>query len=282
MSLKAYNGMMTKNGYDFLQRNVIGYMPEFKAASQKALAKAYAKCIVDLADNCKKGLNPTLFLMQSKSSYEEELISKVDSNTTVLSYIFQCAKILSKSLFVNDFTVQLNLAIESTPSKILVMPNILVKKHKSILLQFLDDWYAQNQTDPDEDVPAPIWEERCNDWWNFGNKRHYQSRITLFDPTDHWNDLVDDFRGEELIESILAEIDDEKRKKSLYRDLHYAIYLKDKGIASKDAKMGDYFGFTNFLETEQAQQDLEKIKQTNPIELVKIDAAFLNSKYPSS
>ena len=50
MSLKAYDGMMTRKGFLYFQEKVKENIPRFKESSIKQLAKTYAEIFVRYAD----------------------------------------------------------------------------------------------------------------------------------------------------------------------------------------------------------------------------------------
>lgn len=166
MSLKAYDGMMSRKGIKYIQDEIIKNLPKFREVSVNKLAKKYAELFVDYVDDghdIKK-------LFKFDVGNQKDLKSKmddieIDDNTTVFSYIFQASEILSEGHFRNSFMIHLNMSLQViNDEKILVYPNIIINEHKNILLEFLEDWNYQNQSDPDEDVPTEEWEERGKDW----------------------------------------------------------------------------------------------------------------------
>lgn len=175
------------------------------------------------------------------------------------------------------------MSLEVKGDKILVYPGIFVPEHRKILLSFLDDWYAQNQCDPDENVPESEWEERCKDWNNFSETRGFSMNITLFDSKHYWDNIIDFFRGDELINGILSEIpSDEDRKNSIWKTDF--INEKMKEYLPENPEMYDYssafFKANDFYRSDEGQKEFELFKTNNPIELKKIDADFLlNEKF---
>lgn len=277
MSLKAYDGMMTKKGFTYLTDSIKENLPKFKEASKNALAKAYAEVIQSHVDG---GMSAkTALLYEAQASIDKEQIEKINTtDVTLFSYVFQCAKILSKSYFANDFTVHLNLTIEPVGKKILVYPNILVKEHKEILLTFLTDWYCQNQSDPDEDVPRREWKAREKDWMNFNEVRGLQTQIKILDPTHYWNDLVDEFRGKELVQSILTHIPSyEERKINLLRRKFIDNFSQknlDEGSSMSDVTRR-YFSAIDFIETETGKAELALFSKNTVIDIPLIDEEFI-------
>ena len=278
MSLKAYNGMMTKKGLAYIQENLKNKLPEFENASFSHLAKSYAKIIVNHVD--KETELRTGIEFQNQTSKDKELIKQIDTNdTTILSYLFHCAKVLSKSDFANDFTVQLNMSLEVKGRKILVYPNILVPEHRKILLSFLEDWYAQNQCDPDENVPRRQWNQRCKDWWDFDNTRGLEIKICLFDSNHYWNNIVDRFRGDEMIEQILEKVpDDKSRKEEIWKLDFLNSLIKEEVSEQKEEKsdsMKAYWKSLDYYKSKEGQVAFKLFKKNNPITLKKIDKEFL-------
>lgn len=275
MSLKAYNGLKTNEGLFYIQEKLKENFPKFKEASENKIAKSYANLILDLVD-FNQSLKSKLYLL-SESKKDELEINKIekDEKTTLLSYLFQIARVLSKSDFANDFTAHLFINIEAKKERILCYPNILVEEHKKILDSFLDDWYAQNQTDPDESVPEEEWNERCEDWWKFGDNG-FHITIKLFDPHSYSDNLLINLRGEKLIEKILNYIPSDTERfenisKYKFIDLKTAEYLKE-----NNDKMGSYFSVIDLLQTEIGKKEFESFKEENPIKLKEINYEFLN------
>jgi hypothetical protein len=277
MSLKAYDGMMTKENLLYFHENLKENLPKFKKASEKHLAKAFAECFLMYTDEGKS-------LAMLKSSMEFKAINsvndkrgleeiKIDNSTTILSYLFQCAKVLSKSDYKNDFTSHLCIAFEPIKDKILVYPNICVEEHRQILLSFLTDWYAQNQCDADEKVSKKEWKQRCKDWYGFNETKGLQIEIILFDPKHYWNNLFNDFRGEELINAILTEIPSNQTRKQAIWKKKFLSQLMEK---NKDAgSSASYFNSLDFMRSPQGQVELKEFQKNNPIKLTKIDQKFI-------
>lgn len=284
MSLKAYDGMMTRKGFHYLQEKIKEYLPEFRKASEEQVFKAYAKLIYEHADgyfDVVSSINFTVCNSKEDKSKIEEI--KVDEKTTLISFLYQSAKILSRSYFVNDFCVHLYLTLESKhPKKILVYPNILVEKHKKILLNFLNDWYAQNQCDADEKVSSKQWKERCDDWWGFNETRGLKSQIVLFDPQSYTDNLVDRLRGEDLINGILTFIpSDEKRINKIHSRAFINLLTqryKDEDTSGETDTFRFFWNAESYLRTDEGQKEFEEYKKNNPISLTKIDAEYLDSK----
>lgn len=255
MSLKAYNGMMTKKGFKYIQDETIKRIDKFKEVSKDQIAERYSDLFVeylDLEDSIQTNLrfnavNDKIMLSQ---------IDEIDSKN-ILSYIFQASKILSKSKHINEFTVHLNLTIEEINNKILVYPNLLVNKHREILLEYLEDWYCQNQCDPDDDVPEDEWVERSKDWYAFNNIGNYSCKIQLFNPDDIFNNLLNEFRGDDLINRILKYIPSKEKR------------IKDKAIhlILKEYKMNDVSDYMKLRK--ELLDDNEKIQ--NYIDEMKVD-----------
>lgn len=260
MSLKAYNGMMTKKGFKYIQDETIKRIDKFKEVSKNKIAERYADLFVkylDLDESIKSDL-------KFDAINEEDILSQIDkiNSKNILSYIFQASKILSKSKYVNDFTVHLNLTIEEIENKILVYPNILVNEHKDILLEYLDDWYCQNQCDPDNRVSKDEWNERSKDWYAFNEISNYQCQIQLFKPDNIFKNLLNEFRGDDLINRILKFIPSKEKR------------IKDKAIhlILKEYQMNDVFDYMKLKK--ELLDNNEKIQ--NYIEEMKVDVVDIN------
>lgn len=280
MSLKAYDGLKTDSGFFYLQQKIKENIDKFREASENKIAETYADIILDLVDD--KQSIETKLVFQTKTKDDELLISKIEKkDTTILSYLFQVGKILSKSYFVNDFCAHLNLYLEAKNDRILIYPGILVSEHKKILDTFLDDWYAQNQTDKDESIPEDVWEERCRDWWDFNETKGLNIVVKLFDPFNFRDNIVENFRGDELIKKILSHIpSDEKRINKILKrkfiDIKMQKFLKE--IEQEDKSSSTtrvYFKALDYLKTEEGKCEFEDYKKTEPIHIKKIDEDFL-------
>lgn len=260
MSLKAYNGMMTKKGFKYIQDETIKRIDKFKDISKNKIAERYADLFVkylDLDESIKSDL-------KFDAINEKDILSQIDeiNSKNILSYIFQTSKILSKSKYLNDFTVHLNLTIEEIENKILVYPNILVNEHKDILLEYLDDWYCQNQSDSDENVSKDEWNERSKDWYVFNEISNYLCQIQLFKPDEIFNNLLNDFRGDDLINRILKFIPSKEKR------------IKDKAIhlILKEYEMNDVFDYLKLKK--ELLSDNRKVQ--NYIDEMKVDVVDIN------
>ena len=260
MSLRAYNGMMTKKGFKYIQDETIKRIDKFKDISKNKIAERYADLFVkylDLDESIKSDL-------KFDAINEKDILSLIDkiNSKNILYYIFQTSKILSKSKYLNDFTVHLNLTIEEIENKILVYPNILVNEHKDILLEYLDDWYCQNQSDSDENVSKDEWNERSKDWYAFNEISNYLCQIQLFKPDEIFNNLLNDFRGDDLINRILKFIPSKEKR------------IKDKAIhlILKEYEMNDVFDYLKLKK--ELLSDNRKVQ--NYIDEMKVDVVDIN------
>jgi hypothetical protein len=178
----------------------------------------------------------------------------------------------------NKLKKHLYLSLEAKGEKILIYPGLMVQEHKAILDTFLDDWYAQNNTDKPEDVPDYEWEERCNDWWNFNESEGLSISIKLFDPFNYRDNIVENLRGEKLINKILTNIpSDEKRiEKIIKRDFINKKMEEIKNTLKEEkSSTAIYFKAIDFLQTEEGKLELENYKNSQEIILTKIDKDFL-------
>lgn len=276
MSLKAYDGMMSRKGIKYIQDEIIARLPKFREASENKLAKEYAKLFVDKVDANISIKNQIEFDALNESDLKDK-INKIEviEDTTILSYIYQASKILSDDYFVNDFMCHLNISLQVINNKkILIYPNIIVPEHKNILLEFLEDWYCQNQCDPDESVNKRKWKQREKDWYNFDEVQGFSMKIKLFDPKNIFNSLNQNFRGEELINKILLHIpSDEKRIRRIARDA--ILIKKEEEFKVKGEKMPIWS-----IMGELAKEDNTEIQNyinSNDIKLFKIDAEYIGN-----
>lgn len=270
MSLKAYDGMMTKKGIPYIYEKIQENLPLFEKTSRTHVANAMATFFVAWADN---GLKPqTKIGFGSTTRFDRILLEELEGrHTTILGYLYEAAEILQRSEFVNDFTSHLNLIIEPARGKTLVWPMIRVLEHRRILLSFLEDWYAQNQTDPPEGIPTREWNRRVKDWYEFNETRGLQMRIVLFGPHHYWNNLMEHFRGDELIDAILKEIpSEEDRMNRIWRDGFIGSYMKEANVKS-------YYTASFWMKSEEGQIAFAAYKEKNPITLVKIDKDYISN-----
>jgi hypothetical protein len=281
MSLKAYDGMMTLKSFKSLQESIKAHLPEFEEASRNHVAKAMAYRIVQHIDDDLSLKTCMSFDSDVDVKKEFEGI-EIKEDITILSYIWQCAKIFSKSEYRNSFSNELILSIEAVGRKILVYPGINVPEHRTILLKFLTDWYAQDQTDQPEDVPTREWNRRCHDWRNFSETKGMSIQVRLLDSSHYWNNIFtsEDFRGKKLINMILSHIpDDEDRKSKIIKNKFMEILMKEyKGNHPEMESMEIYWKALDYYQTEEGRARRKEWIEANPIELVKIDEEFILRK----
>jgi hypothetical protein len=272
MSLKAYDGMMTRRGFTYLYEKIKENLPLFLEASEAHLTNAFAEAFVEYAD---KGVNPKSLLVFSHTTKEDKSALseiKVEQDTTILSFLWQVSKVLTRSEFSNPFTSHLSLSVEPMGKKILVYPGIFVPKHREILLSFLEDWYAQNQTDPPEEVPARQWNQRCKDWLKFDEVRGIKMRIHVFDPNHYWDNLMEHLCGKGFTNKILECVPtDEKRKERIWKDKFIALKMED-------SSLDRYWKAIDHYRSEEGQKEFEEYKRNNPITLRKIDEGFISGE----
>jgi hypothetical protein len=264
MSLKAYDGMMTKNELSYIEKKLKENLPLFELASKKHIAKEFADVFITYFD---LGLTPkTKIIFNSTTAEDRFLLAEISENdTTIFNYIYNVAEVLSKSRFVNNFTSHLSLTIETKKNRILVYPNIVVSEHRKILLTFLNDWYAQNQTDKPETISLREWNMRKNDWWDFNEIKGIKTRITLFDPLHYYDNIFNHFVSGELVNMIIEEIpDDETRKNQIHKNNFISLKMDSGDIKS-------YFSAIDYLTTDEGKKVFDEYKRNNKIELVKID-----------
>jgi len=276
MSLKAYDGMMSRKSIKYIQDEITKNIDRFRDASENKLAKKYAKLFVEHFDGEMDIKNRINFDAQNEVKLDDEIKKiEIKDNTIILSYIYQVSKILSKGYFVNDFMAHLNISLQAINNKkILIYPSIIVNEHKQILLEFLEDWYCQNQCDADENVKKQQWKQREKDWYNFNEIPGFSMKIQLFDPTDFMKSLNSSFRGDKLINKILKYIpSDEKRIRKIAKSK--VINNIEKEANDKGEKMSIWNIIDRISNKENTEID-DYIKNNN-IEIVKIDFDFIKT-----
>jgi len=276
MSLKAYDGMMSRKSIKYIQDEIIKRLDRFREASNNHITKKYAELFVGYFDKGISVIKEIEFEAIDDSDVRDKISKiKIEDDTTILSYIFQASKILSEGYFLNDFMVHLNLSIQAINNrKILIYPNIIVKEHKSILLEFLEDWYCQNQCDADENVKIRTWKQREKDWYNFDEVQGFSMKIQLFDPNHYWNSLVKNFRGKELIDGILKHIpSDEDRIRKIAKDIVINKLIEQSTVADKKLS---FYEVIKLLEKDNNTEINDYIKN-NEISIVKIDSEVITN-----
>jgi hypothetical protein len=207
MSLKAYEGLMTRKGLKYVQDETIKRIPKFRAAGENQLLEKYAEMVLEFVDHgvsAEQLLKHASFGLDRFTTKQYEEI-KIEKDTTLISLIYQISRAASKSMFMNPFTVELNLTLEAKERRTLVYPSISVPEYRDILREYLINWYAQDQCDPPDDVAKSEWKTRCKDWWNFGEIKGFQFRIKLFNP-DNYDSINTELRGNALYDGIIAKI----------------------------------------------------------------------------
>jgi len=116
MSLKAYDGLMTRKGLKYVQDETIKRIPKFREAGENKLLEKYVEMVLEFVDY---GIPAFEILKHSsfgldrftEKRYNDEI--KIEEDTTLISLIYQISRAASKSMFMNDFTVELNLSLEA-------------------------------------------------------------------------------------------------------------------------------------------------------------------------
>jgi hypothetical protein len=276
MSLKAYDGMMSRKNIKYIQDEIIKRLDRFREASENHLAEKYAELFYQHVDKTISIIESVKFdaINEDHIKFQIDKI-KIGDETTILSYIYQASKILANSSYKNDFTVQLNIAMEAINNKkILIYPNILVNEHRPILLEFLEDWYCQNSTDPDENISKKQWEQRKRDWYDFNEKDGFKLKIQLFEPSHYGDSININFRGEELLNKILEYIpSDEKRLRKIAKN---AIL---NNIEKEAREKGEKVSIWKVIDRLSAEDntEIEDYIKTHNIVLTKIDKDFIEN-----
>jgi hypothetical protein len=207
MSLKAYEGLMTRKGLKYVQDETIKRIPKFREAGENQLLEKYTEMVLEFVDfgiTAEHILKFNGFGLDRFTEKEYNEI-KIDKDTELISLIYQISRAASKSMFMNTFTVELNLSLEAKERRTLVYPSISVPEYRDILREYLIDWYAQNQCDPPDDVAKSEWKIRCKDWLQFGEISGFQFRIRLFNP-DNYDSINTQLRENKLYDGIIAKI----------------------------------------------------------------------------
>ena len=234
MSLKAYEGLMTRKGLKYVQDETIKRIPKFREVGENQLLNKYAEMVLEFTDYsipAQQILKHGSFGLDRFTEKEYNEI-KIDKDTELISLIYQISRAASKSMFMNDFTVELNLSLEAKEKKTLVYPSISVPEYRDILREYLIDWYAQNQCDPPDDVPKREWKIRCDDWWKFGEISGFQFRIRLFNP-DNYDSINTELREDKLYDGIISKIpiNSIRQTKIAIKNIMKAEYAeKNKGL----------------------------------------------------
>lgn len=270
MSLKAYDGMMSRKGIKYIQDEILIRLDKFREASENKLAEKFADIFIDYFDRNNNIIKDFYYDTHGDSATEEKLNDiKINDDTTILSYIFQVSKVLSQASAINDFMCHLNISIQAINNrKILVYPNIIVQEHKQILLEFLEDWYCQNQSDADESVSRRQWKQREKDWYSFDTAQGFNIKIQLFDPAHYWHSINKNLRGDKLVCKILEHIpSDETRIKDIAK--RHLIAEIDKNSKKKGEKISYYDIIERLSNVDNTE--IEDYIKTHNIQIIKID-----------
>jgi len=280
MSLKAYDGMMTRKGFSYLYDKIKENLPLFREASEKKLAETIGDIFVSDADS---GISiKTSFSLSDCDRETDDKVKALESENAY-DYLIQAAHLLSKSIFINGFTVSLNLTIEPKGDKILVYPGIAVNEHREILRSFLEDWYAQNSTDPPEDVPEEEWKERCDDWWGFNENREMRSTIKLFDPKEFSGNIIRDLGKDRLIDLVISSIpSDDERAKRIQKNQFISFIMERLKESDKEMDLNEstryYFKAIDYIMSEEGKKEFDDYRINNPVSVVKIDRDYILNK----
>lgn len=276
MSLKAYDGMMSRKSIKYIQDEIIKRLDRFRELSENQLAEKYAELFYQHVDKYMSVISSIEFDAINEESIKDKISKiKIDEETTIFSYIFQASKILANSSYKNDFTVHLNIALEAIHNKkILIYPNILVNEHKPILLEFLEDWYCQNGTDADDRVSRSQWKQREKDWYDFNENKGFSLKIQLFDPTSYQHSINRNFRGKELINKVLQYIpSDEIRLRKIAKNAIIENYEKEKKLKNEKPSVWEIIDRLS----SEGNTEIDDYIKTHNIVLTTIDEDFINS-----
>jgi len=285
MSLKAYDGLMSRKGLPYIQEQILERLPRLKKASENQLAKAYAEVIIEYTDKKVDPIKNMMFYALHDERIEAEMKKMRTDGASLLSIIFQASKILARSKYMNPFTVHLNITLDSFGKrKTLINPNIIVPAHGTIISECFEDWYAQDQTDPPKNVSPQQWRQRVKDWYEFDEHRGYANQIHLFSPTYSYGiDCVNEtFRGDGMVKEILKHIP--SNKKRINRIVIDKIIKEESDkLSKKDRKekpMSYYSNMMRELQTKEGKKRVAQYIKDNPIKPIKINDAFLSTHEP--
>lgn len=286
MSLKAYDGMMIEEDFGYLQSQLQSHLNEFEAAAKQHLAKKFAEMIVSHIDRGESITSLFKYIDVDRSTrlaeIEPLLKDTVGTEHNLLRLLVRLAKKYSLSQFRNEFTVGLTLTIEKIDNRLLVYPSVNVKTYREILVKFLKDWYAQDQTDEPEDVDPKEWKLRCEDWYKFDETRGLQTIVKIFDDTHYWNNIYEHLDFPELIELILREIPSETDRRinlmnRRFIEMRLAEMQSQQGDVSTSTAFRMMTDIHQYLKTEQGKTELENYIQSNPVEIKVIDKNMLDT-----
>jgi hypothetical protein len=151
-------------------------------------------------------------IYDKSKNYLEFRIESENGNVKVFDYILEYSKFLAKDYFKNKYSITLDICYEYVDEKfILLYPSINIEKHKEILLEFLDDYYCQDQVDKDPDINIEEWNIRKDRWYNFGNKQ-VKNSINIIKPNDFYNSFLNNRNKENIIKEMLKHIPNDKKR----------------------------------------------------------------------
>ena len=134
MSLKAYDGMITRKGFTYLQEKVRENYDKFYQASRTHLIqKYYVPALILYFDHNRSFFDKSVRIDRQLEPEMEDLKKYVsEGKTSFIRTLLGIQKILQESTFINDTTVHLHMTIEDIGNdKLLVYPNILVNEHSN-------------------------------------------------------------------------------------------------------------------------------------------------------
>jgi|ERR1035437_577069 hypothetical protein len=281
MSLKAYEGLMTRKGLKYVQDETIKRIPKFREAGENQLLKKYVEMVLEFIDYDVSAEHIFKFNGFGLDRFTEKEYNeiKIEKDTELISLIYQISRAASKSIFTNPFTVELNLSLEAKERRTLVYPGISVPEYRDILREYLIDWYAQDQCDPPDDVAKSEWKTRCKDWLQFGEINGFQFRIRLFNP-DNYDSINTELREDKLYDGIINKIpiNSERQTKIAIKNIMKIEYSdKEKKFDPKD--VWKYIERERYYRNDTAGQlTVIKYITDNNIIVQPITKELLNSK----
>src|ERR1035437_10143526 len=97
MSLNAYDGMVTKKGLPFIQKELLKRIHQFREMSIDKLAKQYADIIVAHVDKEYHIIDQAQYYSTNEVSVRSKIDNiKITDKTTLVSYLCNISNILSE------------------------------------------------------------------------------------------------------------------------------------------------------------------------------------------
>lgn len=280
MSLTAYYGCMTTNDISYVIDETNKRYDKFVDLVKQSRYEGFINLLIKIFDRYQ-----TL-----DNLYESLKFDSINCDVTQnkLGELFDRAKKFDYTVFhfmrgyselmagnknlPNKFNYDLKLIIDHSISKTLIYPvtGLKVDNVVKILHEYLNDWYAQNQTDPDEDVDPDEWEERCNDWYDF-NDNVTSLELVVFNYDNIFKRPNFSDSPEDIISLFNEKYTEESRIKKIAIDS-----LVNENVNIKE--ISDYMDYMKFLNTKEGYDEINRYIQNNNITVCDIDAEIITTK----